>query len=590
MKILWIILLILLILFIFALFYLSRLKRGCSYPDAINYQANLDLHDPDTCLYKQKGCLDPRFSNYNPYATIACSEDCQKCKPNSTDPDVIDCKYCISTSLTSTSTFLTSTGGTKTHRGIQECSKEEKCIPAIKGCNRPWAINYNKNANVDDKSCITAQVFLNTLKIISSPEEVYIEVDNEVVTKTGGSGINVVLITRDFKIRNYDFFGTDEDQLQSNELWTFFRNNLRLDDIVICANKGPFSTYLMPGVQDIFTDLGARMIRTLSNDANYIFIGTKKRDIYYEEQSKSNIFFPKTILSYKGCFKSLDKKEKEEINMNPPKDPKYCSFIGENKFLFNGSECIQFNNISKLYPSNSLNCSASDDLKLYEIKKKIVNTYDLYNNDNDLVVIFPETKLRGSKVILDVGYYTHPFIGTSLTSTEGTSTKQGGIKTIKSILVPTNFLVTMHDEDGLMLQILGPTNVYDIDIYKIDAKVAKFKKPESIKIEYIEDQILLETKEGFRTYVTYGKKETPYKLIIKKIKNIPPSTEILLYDYKPLTLDREKTQTQDDENYVNEEPNHIYTITNNSKTNTLNIDDTEITKGATIVFVNKILS
>jgi hypothetical protein len=42
--------------------------RGCTYPDAINYDA-LAVSDDGSCLYE--GCIDPLAANFNPIASVS---------------------------------------------------------------------------------------------------------------------------------------------------------------------------------------------------------------------------------------------------------------------------------------------------------------------------------------------------------------------------------------------------------------------------------------------------------------------------------------------------------------------------------------
>ena len=47
---------------------------------ALNYNKSINIFDYKKCIYPNKGCMDSNSINYNKFATISCTEDCDKFK------------------------------------------------------------------------------------------------------------------------------------------------------------------------------------------------------------------------------------------------------------------------------------------------------------------------------------------------------------------------------------------------------------------------------------------------------------------------------------------------------------------------------
>jgi hypothetical protein len=352
-------------------FFIASRKRGCRDPNFINYDPDVNIHDPITCIPKVKGCMDKNANNYNLYANIMCEEDCIGCELKGT------CELC---------------------KKQEKCSEDcRHCICSYNktGCNRSWALNYDKSVTGDNNSCITKEEILRHISVISGGSKlncsnrVIIRVKDKYPIIGGNYGMNVVIIERgiDLNIRYIRHFNTGRYKDESIKFINFMKRYVHFTDIVVIAvrgdavgkenkiydrldifeqkiktcetfkmnNKGQkiinynivpkddlevyqckkylrdkytgryvydkgeklyLSPVMMKEVKLVFKDLGSPDPQ-LVGDGSYILIGSYLKDIFYETSNTfSDVSFPTVTYSSMGCYNLYHTFYKKEL-INP---------------------------------------------------------------------------------------------------------------------------------------------------------------------------------------------------------------------------------------------------------------------------------
>jgi len=213
---------IFIIIFGIAIFYyINHRNIGCRDKDAINYNSEINIHDKSKCIYKVPGCMDKEAPNYNLYANTSCKEDCTACTIKG---NCELCKYQVDCTNT-----------------CQDCICKAKAY----GCNREWALNYDKNATIETK-CISPDDILKRISIVSGGDcdkcssRVTIRIGDEYPILGGSYGINVLVLERtpELKIRYNKNFSTGNYDIENKKFVEFMRRNVFHKDIVIIAVRG----------------------------------------------------------------------------------------------------------------------------------------------------------------------------------------------------------------------------------------------------------------------------------------------------------------------------------------------------------------
>jgi hypothetical protein len=202
-------------------YYINHRNIGCRDKDALNYNSEINIHDKSKCIYKVPGCLDKDAPNYNLYANTSCKEDCTSCKLKG------NCDLCIH-QVDCTNT-------------CPECI----CKPKVYGCNRDWALNYDKNATIES-NCISPDDILKKISIVSGGDcdmcssRVTIRIGDNYPVLGGSYGINVLVLERnpDLTIRYNRNFSTGNYDIENKNFVDFMRRHVFYKDIVIIAVRG----------------------------------------------------------------------------------------------------------------------------------------------------------------------------------------------------------------------------------------------------------------------------------------------------------------------------------------------------------------
>ena len=309
---------IFIIIFVIAVYYyIYNRTAGCKNKDAINYNSEADIGDEMKCIYDTLGCMDKNAGNYNKFATLSCTEDCLGCEEKGT------CDLC------------------NNHRECKEECPECICKPKVKGCNRTWALNYDRDATDDNGSCLSTEDFLKKISVISGGDckrcsgRASIKLGDKYPVLGGKQGINLLVIERNDKlnVRYNRSFMTGNYELENKKFVDFMRKYVHYRDIVIItirgdavgrkrtlnSNKEPvfIDSILSEDAKMVLQKLGARS-PSLAREGSYILIGTYLNDIYYETySSNADSFFPYFNLTNYGCVNFNNPKyEKIELDLN----------------------------------------------------------------------------------------------------------------------------------------------------------------------------------------------------------------------------------------------------------------------------------
>lgn len=202
-------------------YYINHRNIGCRDKNAINYNSEINIHDKTKCIYKIPGCMDKNAPNYNLYANTSCKEDCTACDLKG------NCDLC-------------------THQ--VDCTNtcpECICKPKVYGCNRDWALNYDKNATIET-NCISPDDILKKISIVSGGDcdncssRVSIRIGDNYPILGGSYGINVLVLERnsDLTIRYNRNFSTGNYDIENKKFVDFMRRYVFYKDIVIIAVRG----------------------------------------------------------------------------------------------------------------------------------------------------------------------------------------------------------------------------------------------------------------------------------------------------------------------------------------------------------------
>lgn len=502
--------LILIILIIVTLYgYIKTRRYGCTDKKALNYDPknNIDLEksyyfkDGDkgkSCIYPAKGCMDKKALNYDLYANVSCSEDCDKLKIKESEleeeikiandkrkteieTELSDikrrCKYAVSCTK-------------KNVRSLQEkyCPRC-LCIYSIKGCTRPWCINYESEATDDGtdssnvleansntdystyKGCIAPWDLLRQIQILVSgacdicTNQTIVKIDNNYILdgtdKSPLFGIKIKrdpallrnnIIAKSFNTPNglYNFLITEAKTNTILIVLFMINNNLNIEDSNSLSNL-------------LLESFNAKK-PILGNNTNYILITSGAKDIYYEEIAEnSELLYPNIQSINIGCFSSKSKnmtkinesKYKFFNNKSPFQLVNRCSNIAlqekKKSFAIIDTDCYILNKFEEETPQSQL---CGYDIGCISVGQSKNNSYHVYNIDNvhyevseliqqsNYVSFFSAENFDSYKYNLGIGVYT---------------LKDYNFQTIKSMIVPKGLLINIQDanDPNIVVSILG---------------------------------------------------------------------------------------------------------------------------------------
>lgn len=424
-----------LILLVLGFYIITRIE-GCMDKDSITYNPYANIHNKNMCVYEKVGCIDPKFTNYNKSATISCSEDCSKCgKYNTTD-----CKYC------------------EFHKS---CSPDLRC--------KDLKINYYE--------------IKNSLQIMSSNKKLVVTLDGKLLLDSRKDGLKFIILTRYPTLKPKSITNFDINYCyQINNMIDFIKN-IKYDDIVIVSSKGDVfdklttNSNLANRTNNLLKKLGKKI--NFQKNYNYILIGSKKQDIYYETTNYNPVFYPyiefrdikckvnpaniyplknDQYLFYRERSSShgdiLATGQQDHIPFEIPTEAKVrCALeadrLGTDTFGFELDRCVpitkdKIKSYQSMYSSDNCldNMGEMGHMSVYKFNKK-----KSFKN-LDSVHIFSEENYTGNYSVLQVGRHIKPF-GNILKAFDD----------IKSFIIPPGFIVITLDENKKAISYNGPKRI-----------------------------------------------------------------------------------------------------------------------------------
>lgn len=325
---------------------------------ALNYDKDVNINDKKSCKYPYKGCMDLEATNYNVFANVSCTEDCEKWLDDQKNLDIFKNKLAVYKKDPKTFKIKIRELEEKIRRMTQNVGKYDKlcdfhrpctikklrsfqdrecpecrCIPVYKGCNREWCVNYNKNETRDitsitkinklnDKTdfanpygCIDIRDLLNRLYILCSgnclfcDDKVIIKLDEKYIINEKRDGLYLMIVKRNQYFDDYQHFRF----LNGNDLIKKLSIADPTDIIIFTAKMNSTSYLSDQNKIDLYNKLNAQKIDINRGD-NYILITSLEGDIHYEDRSSSTeVYFPSYKIDCIGCYQ-IDNNLTQKLN------------------------------------------------------------------------------------------------------------------------------------------------------------------------------------------------------------------------------------------------------------------------------------
>lgn len=139
-------------------------KVGCLDSGSVNYNPNATCQSSAICVKPVIGCMDRNNVSYNPWANVHDPRFCSTLfqAKGCTDPKainyeknaVVDDGSCVAAKVGCMVADPFAVVNLDKSANVP-CANDACCIPRSPGCTNPNAPNYNPGANFDDGSCIT---------------------------------------------------------------------------------------------------------------------------------------------------------------------------------------------------------------------------------------------------------------------------------------------------------------------------------------------------------------------------------------------------------------------------------------------------
>ena len=486
----YITLLIILILSISSCFsYLITRIKGCGDPKAINYNKNSNLHDGKICIYEQKGCMDPKFANYNRLATVSCKEECDHCGDYEIDKDKkynnkVDCIYCKK--IKNYKGITPSVSGTN-------CGSDERCNKIVRDCNQPWSYNYNKYSNIDNGKCKNSSTFEENLIILSNNKKAIVVYKGKNILNSRDSGLHVLIFNNKTSSYIEKKHCTTIDLININKLIDYLRKQSNDKLVVIVSTGNSFELFnrlnsTISSILNEFEQLGG-VEKIFKKTSKYVLIGTKTKEIYFEEVSEDPIYYPLINFIESHCNNNpasifpLTEYTFFGDKLSPELMKKMCGLeASKNKKKYFGlteNKCIIMDNDEYhglINQEKSSNCLAGigerGSINSYKIEKVASKNDQL--NQKIGIYIYQGSNFTGDELLL-----THDYYGIN----------HNYLNRIRSIKIPEDTIIYIEDTNNKLHTIVGPKNIKelnDINMYDynlvIKSLTIKKIKPDSVVI------------------------------------------------------------------------------------------------------------
>ena len=338
------------------------------------------------------------------------------------------------------------------------------------GCTQSWSYNYDKDAIVDDNTCININLLMNILTILSSIKRTVVTINDQLVINGGSRGLTFILINRNdiFSVKSINTFdiGVSCDEITK---MIEFIDNIK-DHIVIVVSRGETFNLFETKIHNVLIARAMQAMGTIGRknvyfdtNTNYILIGSKKKDIYYETASIDDIYFPQLEMIENHC----------KINTAYPKPTKHTYYYrdlvsiedhkfkcaleasrkGLSSFGLERNTCIlmnddEWNSFKKLPSGVHCNEGIGSFRAISGFKfRKSTNNNAIFLNRDIGVSLFSNSNFTGKTTILREGVHDISTFGQ-----------------VKSIIIPRNYNVHISDAKK------NVTSLFENTKMKIDLK------------------------------------------------------------------------------------------------------------------------
>lgn len=305
---------------------------------------------------------------------------------------------------------------------------------------------YGKGTK-DNKTPLSPTLIMDRIIAMASHGKSILVVDDKVILDgnkdNDNTGLYIIVFARDglLTLRDIKLFNImllDENR----NMATYIENNITSDDIVIVLSKGyPFSK---SSNMYIFKIFGSK-IDTFGYYSNYLLIGSKKCDIFYESISDNPVFFPYIKIKDSLCkfnltgffpiSNNLFYYEKDDYDEKITRCALESAMRDCNKFAIMDDRCIPLSNdayskVNLLQDSdqcfNGVGNIHTGSVYTFD---KITSMNSLMEKEKDGVIVYSNKNYTGFNTILNEGIYD------DISDT---------IKyDIKSIVVPKGYCLTL---------------------------------------------------------------------------------------------------------------------------------------------------
>ncbi len=414
----------------------------------------------------------------------------------------------------------------------------------------------------DDSNCI----LLNNLIIVASQKDSYVQLGKQILISSYNGvnrsdqhrasplitdGLTFIVIKRTAllpvtTVTTFDLSDPETCPNMVSHMYNFVKNNIGNTDYVIVLSKGLTfnlltkiakrspqylktlrdSLQLLGGMKNT-DDSSVNKVPSFGEDSNYVLIGSKQKDVYFESTSNAPIFFPYIKLKEEECrdqtyaivppkeyimfrdYLSLDEMRTRCALEAYRRD--YTHFgIGTNVCLPMSDD--EYEN-TFIKANKSVKCQegvgAFDAISGYGFSG-LTSTKDIYGDYiTDLskgsvksnvkgpgVIVFTNQNFQGLSTVLNVGEYEEYLSGSGIDN----------INQIGSLIVPKDYVLYFVDEHKKTVIIYGPPKE---DILKIPDILAYFKnnfKPIQLLITIVRDNqaTFCENKDGTGRCFSFG--------------------------------------------------------------------------------------
>lgn len=403
---------------------------------------------------------------------------------------------------------------------------------------------------------------LSKLFVRSGQNNVLIKYDGKIIIVNGSIGFNFVIIDGiTSSIKHLININTSSDFLQNDTIIDLMQNHILGTDIIVIATKKDATLSLSVEAKYELKRIGLEADLTRAS-SNYILVGSLQKK-YYEKVSWDNdVYFP--YIEYVGIGKWDTIKYDKQIrlidsnvevgeqnvigNVNKNNLVQTCALIAKsfNYKLFgtDGKYCYLLNNHN--FSANKVGTK----YKLFVIEGTIYDSNKVLKT-NSIIKCYSENDFKGTQFEYGAGIHNINYVG-------GKEYNGGLLKdSIKSLIVPINYLVLLTDTLGIRNQINGPKYVNNLSKYKFGSTI------EQIVVQNTKYKIIFWSHgdmTGLGFAQSYGKYIIP-ELYQMKINSI----NINLINVK-ITLFVDTNWEQEYSSYINGSDNFkdVYHMNNNS--------------------------